>query len=107
MARAVSLSNSPELAFVDDEDYEWALQYTWRLKRSAYSEYVCCTVREGRKFRTLRLHREIAKRRLGDLPVSVDVHHEGVSSLDNRWSVLEVADHQLHGGFRSEHRDEW
>lgn len=58
----IKLSNCDEHALVDDDDFEWALKYTWRKQ----GNYVCRDKRIGPRKKNkkilLYLHKEIYKR---------------------------------------------
>jgi hypothetical protein len=92
------LTNRPDqFALIDDVDLD-LLRHSWYLKKSKSVWYVCTGVRQGRRVRTIRLHRLIASRVLGrDVSRSDDVHHLGHDTLDNRRSKFVVVDHAIHG----------
>ena len=73
-------------AMVDDEDYEWALQWTWRLGDKGYARR---GMRINGKFKNIYLHNEIAKR--AGLDTSRTIDHENQDQLDNRRSNLRPA----------------
>lgn len=90
--KTIPLSNSDQVALVSDEDYELVSRYTWRLKKSAYTTYVCTSIRCGDDVRTVRLHRLIMNPKERD-----DVHHEDTNPLNNQRENLECVDHNIHG----------
>lgn len=90
--KTIPLSNSNQTAIVSDEDYDLVNRYTWRLKKSAYSQYVCTSIREGQDVRTVRLHRFIMNPQERQ-----DVHHEDSNSLHNWRENLKCIDHDFHG----------
>jgi hypothetical protein len=99
----IPLVNRPGLyAIVSEEDADLA-RYRWFFKPSKSVMYVVRSVRQGHKVVTVRLHRVIGERMEGRaLAKTVDVHHEGSNTLDNRREKLEVVDHDRHGLFSHE-----
>ena len=95
---SLPLTNRPDqFALIDDVDLD-LLRHSWYLKKSKSVWYVCTGIRQGKKVRTIRLHRLIASRVLGrDVSRSDDVHHLGHDTLDNRRSKFVVVDHAIHG----------
>lgn len=92
--KTIKLSNSDEIAMVDDADFERVNKHTWRLKRGGANNkmlYVATTVRIGKKFKTILLHRFIMQPKDG-----FDVHHVRGNKLDNQQSELEIIDHFKH-----------
>lgn len=74
--RELPMSNRPETALVDEDDYERLSERTWRLHGSGY--VVSWTSRaKGRKRRMLLLHREV-------LPHDGPIDHANGDKLDNR-----------------------
>lgn len=67
---------------VDAEDYEWLMQWQWRLSTWGYA-----VRKDG--LRTVFMHREIMK-----APPRMDVDHRFHNTLDNRKSELRVCPHR-------------
>lgn len=96
---AIPLVNCDAVAFVSDADADLAT-LRWYLKQSAYCAYVCRGVKVNGKVKTVRLHRVIAQRILGDVPLpgNVDVHHgPDENPLNNTRENLGVLEHDIHG----------
>jgi len=75
------------VALVDDEDYEWLMQFKWYASVSKLGR-VCATRNSPRgkgKRKTLFMHREIMKP-----PVGMVVDHKDGNALDNRRHNLRV-----------------
>jgi hypothetical protein len=90
---SLKLSNSDQVVLIDQEDYLLISPYTWRLKKSAYSSYVCTSRWEDGRCQTLRLHRLIMN------PLSnEDVHHLNRDACDNRKQNLECRPREEHRG---------
>lgn len=74
-----------KVALVDAEDYEWLMQWRWRVSPDGYavrnSDYV-----KGQKRTTLHMHREIIK-----APKGIKVDHRDRSTLYNWRSNLRLA----------------
>ncbi len=80
--KLISLSNSPRRAIVDDEDFEWLNQWTWRLHDNRYAVRYTHT-RNPRKQIGLFMHRVI-----NDTPKGSETDHINGNILDNRRSNL-------------------
>ena len=95
---AVSLTNSNRVTYVSREDFPEVSQYKWRIKQSHTGEYACTSIRNGRTVRTVRLHRLIAQRILGDflLPTGMDVHHWDRDTMNNVRDNLSILEHSEH-----------
>lgn len=78
-------------ALVDESDYQWLNQWTWRLSSTGYARRGI-TVGDWREKRIvqLRMHREIVGLPLGD-PREVD--HINGNALDNRRVNLRATTH--------------
>jgi len=98
----IKLSNSSEVALIDEDDYLLVSLYTWRLKKSAYVSYVCATKAIGKKRLTLRLHRLIMNASPG-----MDVHHINHNVLDCRKANLEELPIGQHRGHPKEFIEEF
>lgn len=104
--RPIPLSNSDRAAWVSDEDYDAVCGRRWRFKKSKTGWYVACSVREGKRVRTLRLHREIARRMVGEaLTPEWDIHHENGDTLMNTRGNLTAIEHREHSGVSAYVRD--
>ena len=104
--RPIPLTNSDMVAWVSDEDYPKISLHRWFLKPSAWCSYVCRSVKVGDKVRTERLHRVIAQRILGDIPLpkNMDVHHgPDENPLNNTRENLRVLEHDIHGSVTRQH----
>ena len=98
MMVAISLTNSERVAYVSDEDSDLA-QYAWFLKRSHTGEYVCRSVRDGTRIKTVRLHRVVVQRMLGDIPLPCDqdIHHgPDTDTMNNTRENLTPLEHVHH-----------
>ena len=98
--KSIPLVNSDKVAWVSDEDYDAVACHRWFLKPSAWCFYVCRSVKVNGKVNTERLHRVIAQRILGDVPLTreFDVHHgPDESPLNNTRENLGVLEHDIHG----------
>jgi len=103
--KLLKLSNSEKFAIVSDEDFKAASKYSWFLKPSHWNDYVVASVRHEKKVKTLRLHRFIAERVLGDLFNSrFDVHHVNLNPLDNSRENLELASRKQHSAIHARTR---
>ena len=89
----IRLTNSNQVALIDEEDYLLVSPYTWRLKRSAYTPYVCTTKWVDGKAKTLRLHRLVMNPKSDE-----DVHHFNHDTCDNRKENLECRPMSEHRG---------
>lgn len=90
--KTIKLSNSELIAMVSNCDYDSVSQYAWRLKKSAHSQYVCTSIRDGQDVRTVRLHRLIMNPTERE-----DVHHVDHNRLNNQRDNLETIAHDYHG----------
>ena len=79
-------------AIVDAEDYERLAQSKWCIKKggSGGDPYAARTVRYGKHFITLRLHRVIMQEELNAIPDKREVDHINHNTLDNRKRNLRV-----------------
>jgi hypothetical protein len=91
--KTIKLSNSEQIAVVDDIDYELVSGFTWYLKSNGHGTfYVCTSKRTEYGIRTIRLHRLIMNPKKNE-----DIHHKNYNPLDNIRSNLERFDHKYHG----------
>lgn len=81
--KEITLTNSPLVALVDDEDYGWLSLYNWSLNTHGY---VCRRVKVGTKRREILMHREVMQATRGQL-----VDHRKGNRCDNQKSSLRVA----------------
>lgn len=95
-------------ALVDDEDYEWLMQWRWYQHSGGYA----ATKAMGPRY----MHREVGARMLGRALAGGQVHHGPGGILDNRRANLTVCANQLehkaqhfeHPGVRFDgERNEW
>jgi len=79
------LTNTFEVALIDDEDLLKVINIRWRLKKSGKDAYyVAASIREGESVRTLYLHRMIIDSNPGE-----DVHHKDTDTKNNRRNNLQ------------------
>lgn len=78
---------------VDDDIAEIISKQSWFIKKGGYGHgsYVARSVREGKKIKTIRLHRWIM-----NAPKGFEVHHKNGNSFDNRRENLEVLTPEEH-----------
>lgn len=91
MTKTIPLTNSDKIAIVSAEDYEQVSQHRWFLKKSSNGWYVVRTVRLGKKFKTIRLHRFVMQAKDG-----YDIHHRNSDKLDCSRPNLEPIRHTAH-----------
>ena len=93
MGIEIPLTNSDKVVLIDAADDEQVSQYRWFLKHASNGRYYAArTVRLGKKFVTIWLHRFIMQPADGQ-----DVHHLNGNKLDCRRSNLESIKHNAHG----------
>jgi len=73
------------VALVDDEDYEWLNNTYWHVAKNKgkYVDYAMGSAKDGDKFVTKRMHREIMKK-YGLLKDGDQIDHINGNGLDNR-----------------------
>ena len=98
----INLSNSSKKALIDEDDYLLVSAYTWRLKQSAYTSYVCASRWTNGTCHTIRLHRLVMNAVPGK-----DVHHINQNPLDCRKTNLQECDIHAHRGHPKKYIDEF
>lgn len=81
----IALTNSNRTFQVSDEDSVWVSKFNWYLKKSSFGWYVCRNVRQGKRIKTIRLHREIMQ-----CPSDKVVDHIDGDTLNNTRGNLEI-----------------
>lgn len=70
---------------VNEEDYEWLMQWTWHASHESRGTKWYAIRREGTV--KIRMHREIVIRRGVAIPEGYVVDHANHNSLDNRFTI--------------------
>ena len=96
----IPLTNSQLKAMVDPEDFDRVSKLSWFLKtdRRTNVHYVARSEREGRRVKTIRLHRFVTNAGPND-----DVHHKDLNPLNNHRENLEVVPKEVHRSFHTKH----
>jgi len=81
--KLIPLGKSGKFAIVDEEDYEWLMQWKWKLNINGYAAR---TTRSKSKFACVYMHRLI-----NQTPEGFDTDHINRNRLDNRRSNLKTA----------------
>ena len=84
-----------KFALVDDEDFEWLNQWKWYYfphRKTGYAERRIRIPGNGRKRKTIRMHRLIL-----DAPDGVLVDHKHGNGLDNRRSEIRLCNRSENG----------
>jgi len=83
--KTIQLTNSNQVALVDDEDYDYLNQWTWRTNASGYA----CrkTTNKQRKCITFFMHRVI----MAIVDPTINIDHINDNKLDNQRSNLRCA----------------
>lgn len=82
-------------ALVDRENWVWLSQWSWHLRRSKQSFYVCRKkIIHGQEI-VIRLHRQITH-----CPNGFEVHHINGNTLDNRRINLQILETTQHRQYR-------
>ncbi len=87
MVKIINLTNSDELILVDDEDYEYLMQWNWQLSGNCGGVYRCENI-DGIKY-TIIMSRIIAKR-MG-LNLSNEIDHIDRDIFNNKRNNLRAA----------------
>ena len=69
---------------VDDADFGWLSQWKWHAHKSRGGYYATRTVRHGKQFETIRMHRLIMK-----TPPGMETDHGDMDTLNNQRYNLE------------------
>jgi hypothetical protein len=83
---------------VSTDDYAWLSSFSWFIKKSAASSYVCTRKIVKGKSHTVRMHRLIMQ-----CPSWLKVHHINHNTLDNRRENLTVITEREHRHFDGWH----
>lgn len=83
-----------KVAIVDDEDYEWLMQWKWRYLIGSTNGRAVRSDKINGRYVTIYMHREI-------VPGSKMVDHINKNSLDNRKINLRPADYSLNSRNRN------
>ena len=84
--KTITLSNSPAVVIVSDEDYERVNKFRWFLKQTRNGEfYPARSVRYGKQIKTVWLHRFIT-----DCPSGMTVDHKNMDRLNATRDNLEI-----------------
>jgi hypothetical protein len=84
--KEIKLSNDRGVTLVDDEDYEWLIQWKWHFDKEGYA---CRTSpRKDGPQRQIYMHREIMK-----TPKGMKTDHINGKGLDNRRENLRICTH--------------
>lgn len=83
--KQIPLTNSDLVALVDDADYEWLSQFTWRPRNG----YAARSYRQDGKIVTVSMHRVIC-----GFPDGLEVDHVNFNKLDNRRANLRICTRQ-------------
>lgn len=92
MTRQIPLSNSDKISVVSEEDYQKVSEHTWRWKSTKGGKhYVATSIREGKKVRTVYLHRFIMSPEKDE-----DVDHKDSDVLNNTRENLRCRNYYEH-----------
>jgi hypothetical protein len=75
--KAIKVKNNKEF-YISDIDYNRVCQYKWSISKSSNDYYVKRSIRIGKKFKTVYLHRFIM-----GCPANMQVHHKDNNTLNN------------------------
>lgn len=105
-AKSIALTRG-YIAFVDVEDYEWIMQWSWRsLKAWKETCYAVRSVRHDDTYKAVLMHRLIMERLTGEtLRFDQKVDHINCNTLDNRRVNLRIATNSENGRNRGKQVD--
>lgn len=86
--KSIQLSRGAVI-LVDDDDYHWLSQWTWRLQTGRGKRYAVRQEGSKRKRRTILMHRELLRWEIGGTNILVD-HRDG-NGLNNQRGNLRLA----------------
>jgi len=90
MAKEIELTNGMKV-IVDDEDYNWLSEYSWRAQKCKTTYYAVFGKKEqGKKFKTVLMHRMI----LSVTERSIEVNHIDHDGLNNQTNNLRLSTHK-------------
>jgi DUF4097 and DUF4098 domain-containing protein YvlB len=75
-----------KLAIVDDNDYDWAMQWKWQVSSEGYAVRSAHDIKYGKK---VRMHRALV-----NAPDGFEVDHINGNRLDNRRQNLRICTHK-------------
>lgn len=80
-----------QIALVDDEDYEWLMQWKWHIIRGRRKIYA---VRKTKDKKSIFMHRAVFERHGIEIPEGMEIDHRNGDGLDNEKNNLRVASRQ-------------
>lgn len=89
--KAIRMSNSSDVAFVDDDLWVDLRRYTWFSKKAAFGWYAATSQRVCCKVITILMHRLIMTPEDHE-----DVHHKDTNTFNNQRDNLEKLDRTEH-----------
>jgi len=98
--KMIALSNSDGVAWVSDEDTDLDC-FSWYLKKSDHKWYVATSIRQGKKVKTLRLHRLVAARMGLCVRAGINVHHHDGNPMNNTRGNLNALGHIAHANYHA------
>lgn len=81
----IKLRTQGKFAIVDDEDYEWLMQYKWYAQENKYTWYACRYITIAGKSKSILMHREIMQ-----VPKGLLTDHKNHKGYDNRRCNLRI-----------------
>lgn len=91
MTKEIPLTQG-KVAIVDDDVYEWAVQWKWCAHHNRHSFYARRSKKTGRSNKVILLHREIM-----NAPTGIQVDHKNGDGLDCRRNNLRLATNTENG----------